>query len=87
MMTDALTCRELVEIVTDYLDDALPPAERARFEEHLSICSGCRAYLDQMRHTLTALGTLPEETIPQQSRDDLLHAFRTWKQREPPPNT
>jgi predicted anti-sigma-YlaC factor YlaD len=81
MTTDALTCRELAEIVTDYLEDALPPAERARFEDHLSMCSGCRAYLDQMRRTLSALGTLPEATIPQQSRDDLLHAFRTWKQQ------
>ena len=81
MTADALTCRELVEIVTDYLEDALPPSEQARFEEHLSLCSGCRAYLDQMRRTLYALGTLPEETIPQQARDDLLHAFRTWKQR------
>lgn len=85
MTADALTCRELVEIVTDYFDGALSPPERARFEEHLSICSGCRAYLDQMRHTLGILGTLPEATIPQQARDDLLHAFRTWNQRKPPP--
>jgi predicted anti-sigma-YlaC factor YlaD len=87
MTTDALTCRELVEIVTDYLEDALPPPERARFEEHLSMCSGCRAYLDQMRRTLTTLGTLPEESIPQQARDDLLNAFRTWKQQSPDPRS
>ncbi len=81
MTSNALTCQELVEIVTEYLEEMLPPAERARFEEHLSICSGCRAYLDQMRHTLGILGALPEETIPEQARDDLLQAFRTWKQR------
>jgi predicted anti-sigma-YlaC factor YlaD len=87
MTTNALTCRELVEIVTDYLEGALPPSDRARFEDHLSMCSGCRAHLDQMRHTLNALGTLPEETISQQARDDLLHAFHTWKQQKPAPNT
>lgn len=80
MTTNELTCQELVEIVTDYLENSMSPAERARFEEHLSMCSGCRAYLAQMRRTLTLLGTLPEETIPQQARDDLLRAFRTWKQ-------
>jgi predicted anti-sigma-YlaC factor YlaD len=81
MTSNALTCQELVEIVTEYLEETLPPAERTRFEEHLSMCSGCRAYLDQMRHTLGILGALPEETIPEQARDDLLQAFRTWKQR------
>jgi predicted anti-sigma-YlaC factor YlaD len=79
--TDELTCRELVELVTDYFEDALAPAEHARFEAHLGTCSGCRAYLGQMRRTIRVLGTLPEESIPEQARQDLLHAFRTWKQR------
>jgi anti-sigma factor RsiW len=51
----ALSCRDLVELVTDYLEDALPAAERLRFEEHVAACEGCGAYLDQMRRTLAAL--------------------------------
>jgi anti-sigma factor RsiW len=47
--TDDLPCQQLVELVTDYLEERLPPAERARFDAHLEICSGCRTYLEQMR--------------------------------------
>lgn len=80
-MTNDLVCQELVEIVTDYLEDALPPADRARFEAHLSKCTGCSRYLDQMRRTLITLGSISEESIPPRARADLLQAFRTWKQR------
>jgi anti-sigma factor RsiW len=80
-MTNAteLTCRELVELVTDYLEGSLPAQARARFERHLAKCSGCRNYLAQMRRTIGALGRLSEESIPQQARDDLLGVFRDWK--------
>lgn len=73
-----LTCRELVELVTEYLEDRLAPAERARFEGHLAICAGCQAYVDQMRDTLRALGRLPEERLSAGARETLLAAFREW---------
>lgn len=74
-----MSCKELVELVTDYLEDALPPAERARFEEHLGICPGCVTYVEQIRATVLTVGTLREEQIPPQTRDELLAAFRDWK--------
>jgi predicted anti-sigma-YlaC factor YlaD len=74
-----LSCQELVELLSDYLEGRLPPGEKARFEEHLTICEGCRTYLDQMRQTIRALGRLTEETIPPDARAELLQAFRQWK--------
>ena len=75
----ALTCQELVELVTDYLEDALSPAERARFDAHLAGCTGCRRYLEQMRQTIDTLPRLTEETIRPEAREALLQAFRQWK--------
>src|SRR4051812_12125459 len=74
-----LTCKELVELVTDYLEGALSPADRARFEEHLSMCTGCRNYVEQLRDTLRLVGTLTEDHLSPRVRDDLLGAFRTWR--------
>ncbi len=74
-----LTCRELVELVTDYLERSLTPEERMRFEEHLLICEGCSAYVDQLRKTIEVVGALQEDSIPLQMRDNLLAAFRAWK--------
>ena len=77
--TTALTCKELVELVTDYLEGSLTARERARFEEHLAMCGGCRNYLAQMRLTIVTIGRLTEDSIEAQARDDLLGAFRDWK--------
>ena len=79
--TDDLPCQELVELVTDYLENRLPHATRARFETHLTQCSGCRTYLEQMRQTVRALGRLPSESIEPEARDRLLQVFRDWKRR------
>jgi anti-sigma factor RsiW len=76
---DDLPCQELVELVTDYLEGRLSARERLRFERHLPICSGCRAYVEQMRQTLRALGVLPEESIEPTAKQRLLEAFRDWK--------
>jgi anti-sigma factor RsiW len=73
-----LTCRELVELVTEYLEGALPASERARFDQHLAACAGCRAHLEQVRLTIELAGRLTEETIPPAARDALLEAFRGW---------
>ncbi len=75
---DELACQELVEIVTDYLEGALPEAERERFDAHLEICEGCRRYLDQMRTTIRVAGTLREEDLDPGARDQLLQLFREW---------
>ena len=79
MEREYLTCREMVEIVTDYLEGTMPARERAIFEAHLSVCPGCTAYLEQMRQTIGLLGKLTEETIGPQARDELLKVFRDWK--------
>ena len=80
MSVDELTCKELVEVVTDYLEGRLPPAERVRFEEHLAFCSWCRTYLDQMRQTVRLTGTLGENDLSPEARDGLLRVFRDWKE-------
>jgi anti-sigma factor RsiW len=74
-----LTCQELVELVTDYLEGTLAPAERARFDAHIASCTNCRRYLDQMRRTIATLPRLTEETIQPEARETLLQAFRKWK--------
>jgi hypothetical protein len=79
-----LECRELVELVTDYLEGALGPCERVRFELHLAVCDGCTAYLRQLRATLRAAGWLRERPIPVHVRERLLEAFRGWKRGEGP---
>ena len=78
---DELTCKQLVELVTDYLEGALSPADRARFDAHLAGCRGCRAYLEQMRRTVRTLGELREDSIAPDARERLLRAFRGWKQQ------
>jgi predicted anti-sigma-YlaC factor YlaD len=81
MTANELTCQELVELVTDYLEMALPEAEMARFEAHLAGCRGCRHYLDQMRTTIRLVGRLREDDLSPMARDELLAVFRSWKQR------
>ena len=76
---DDITCRELVELVSDYIDGALPPADFARFEEHLGICEACVTYVDQIRITVGASGRLTEEQLDPEARDELLGVFRDWK--------
>jgi anti-sigma factor RsiW len=75
-----LACIEMVELITDYLEECLPPAARARFESHLGRCEGCQAYVEQMRQTVQAVGRLSEETIPPHAMDELLQAFGAWRQ-------
>jgi hypothetical protein len=74
-----LTCKELVEVVTDYFEDRLPTDQRILFEEHVAFCSWCRAYLDQMRATVRLTGSLREEDLEPEAGDALLRVFRDWK--------
>jgi predicted anti-sigma-YlaC factor YlaD len=79
MNTDYLTCRELVELVTEYLEGSLSPVDRARFEEHVLTCPPCRSHIEQMRTTLRLLGRVPEESLSPGAERSLLEAFRDWK--------
>jgi anti-sigma factor RsiW len=76
---DGMSCRELVELVSDYLEGALAPHEHSRFEAHIAGCDHCAAYLRQMRETLALLGTLPADPLSREAEDDLRVAFREWK--------
>jgi hypothetical protein len=73
-----LACQEVVELVTAYLDDALDPVDRERFEEHLVFCGGCENYLEQLRTTVRLTGRVEEE-LPAELQADLLEAFRDWR--------
>jgi predicted anti-sigma-YlaC factor YlaD len=75
---DELACRELVELITDYMEGRLSPTKHARFEAHLAECSGCRVYLDQMRSTLRVLGALNEQALAPEARARLLALFRGY---------
>jgi anti-sigma factor RsiW len=74
-----MTCKELVELVTDYLEGRLPPAEVRRFDEHLELCPGCVTYVEQIRATVAVSGRLAEEDMPEGAADALLAEFRDWK--------
>lgn len=73
-----LTCREFVQLVTDYLENALDPEAREQFEEHLAACESCPIYLEQIRQTMRVSGSLSPESLSAESWKTLLDAFRDW---------
>jgi anti-sigma factor RsiW len=73
-----LTCRELVELVTEYVEGTMDPAGVSRFEEHLAGCDACTIYVEQMRETIRALGHLPPESLSPEAERRMLVAFRDW---------
>ncbi len=78
-----LTCREFVEVLTDYLEGVLEPAERADVERHLVICRGCSNYTEQMRSTLGLLQRIADERAADEPAAALLAMFRTWAAERP----
>ncbi len=72
----SIRCQEIVELVTDYLEDALGPQAREQFEAHLGICAPCVEYVAQFRTTLEAVGHVPLDDLPATAKADLLAAFR-----------
>ena len=78
-MAEHITCQEVVELVTDYLDRALPADQTSLFEQHLNFCDGCVVYVEQMRATVATVGRIEEEDVPPETREKLLTAFRQWK--------
>jgi anti-sigma factor RsiW len=75
-----IACNELVELLTEYLEGTLPASEVAGIEAHLDGCEACGHYLDQMRTTIGALGSVPVETLSDDACDVLLAAFRERSQ-------
>jgi anti-sigma factor (TIGR02949 family) len=74
------SCQEMIEVVTNYLDDALPHDEHERFERHLSYCAGCNTYVEQIRETIRQTGMVPrEESLPPSLREQIVAQFRNWK--------
>jgi anti-sigma factor RsiW len=79
MSERGLTCHEVVELITEYLEDALATEDRRRVESHLAECDGCSNYLEQMRETIRLTGMLTEEQVPEEQKQQLLAAFRSWR--------
>ncbi len=75
-----MACKELVELITDYLEGALPERDRVRLEAHLGECDGCTTYVEQMRTTISVVGMLGPEHVPAEGREDLLAVFRAWRE-------
>ena len=73
-----LTCAQLVELVTDYLEQSLSVHDTERFEEHVAFCEGCSTYFEQMRATISASGRLRDRDLPPELEQRLLEAFRGW---------
>ena len=79
-----MNCKQLVELVTSYLEGTLAPDERLRLEAHLGDCPYCVEYVDQMRRTVDALGKLPEQSLSPEAERELVEAFRGWRERRGP---
>ncbi len=77
--TQGLACKEVVELVTDYLEGVLLPEKRAQLEEHLAGCPGCMNYLEQVRLTIGMLRNLAQEPVFPETKEELLQVFRQWK--------
>jgi anti-sigma factor RsiW len=78
MTAAELNCQAFVELVTEYLENALSAGERARFEYHLADCPDCSVFLEQMRRTIQVVGHLSEESISPQIKSEMLTRFRDW---------
>jgi len=74
-----MSCKELVELVTDYLEGSLSPPDLRRFDLHIAKCDWCKIYIDQIRLTIKAAGRLSEDSIPPRVQAELLAVFRDWK--------
>jgi len=77
-----LMCQEVVELVTDYLEDALPRRRRRRFDAHLAGCEHCTEYLRQMRETIRLTGTLTDEDLTPEMREEFGELFRKMRAEE-----
>jgi len=74
-----LACQEMVELITDYLEGALPRSQRRRFEAHLAACEHCTEYLQQMRATIRLTGSLSAEDLTPAMREEFTELYRRWR--------
>lgn len=75
-----MTCKQLVELVTEYLEEALSEVDRIRFKQHLETCGYCRRHVDQVRRTISIVSRAQHEPITPERKQELLDLFRAWKQ-------
>lgn len=75
-----LSCREMVEVITDYLEGAMSDGQRKRFERHIDACPDCTRYLEQMRAMLEAVGCLHATDVSPEAERELVAAFRGWRE-------
>jgi anti-sigma factor RsiW len=76
---EAMSCQEVVELVTTYFEGALSPEEHVRFEAHLATCDGCQVYVRQIRATIGLVGRATPDDLSSEAERELLAAFRSWK--------
>jgi anti-sigma factor RsiW len=81
---EQLSCQELVELVTDYVEGALATADAERFEAHVATCDGCGAYLEQLRQVIRASGRLAPDALAPEAERELREAFRGWRAARDP---
>jgi anti-sigma factor RsiW len=74
----SLVCQQAVELVTDYLEGALSPARRRRFEGHLAGCPDCPEYLIQMRALIALAGSITPDDLTPRMRSELIGLYRRW---------
>ena len=79
MSERALTCHDIIELLSTYIEDGLSAEDRRRVDEHLALCDGCTTYLEQMRETIRLSGMMTEEQVPDEEKTALLDAFRDWR--------
>jgi predicted anti-sigma-YlaC factor YlaD len=79
MSEQGLTCQEVIELLSSYIEGGLTVDDRGRVDEHLALCDGCTTYLEQMRETIRLSGMVTEEQVPEDEKTALLAAFRDWR--------
>jgi predicted anti-sigma-YlaC factor YlaD len=78
-INDTLSCLEVVELVTDYLENALLPEMRKRLEEHIAECPGCETYIEQIRQTISMLHQIAKQQVSPATKQELLQFFHRWE--------
>jgi anti-sigma factor RsiW len=79
MTKQALTCHEVIELLSNYIEGVLPADDRRRVDKHLALCDGCDTYLKQLRETIRVTGMVAEDQVPEDQKAALLAAFRDWR--------
>lgn len=81
-MAGNFSCKEVAELITDYLEGSFTLSQRLRFQMHIGLCVDCKNYLHQMKYTVATLGQLPAEPVPAEIKEALMKCFQNWKQEQ-----